>query len=92
MQKMDGLDLELSQTKRHFDMKFKKPQEPKIVKGLLAKGDLIDSLDLNIGYESIQKFQDQWLRGVQAVKQEKVEEQKIKVEEVNQGTIDLDRD
>jgi hypothetical protein len=31
------------------------------VRKLLEKGDLIDSLDLNIGYESIQKLKENWL-------------------------------
>jgi hypothetical protein len=30
------------------------------VRKLLERGDLIDSLDLNIGYESIQKLKDGW--------------------------------
>lgn len=39
-----------------------KPKE----KGLFEKGDLIESLDLNIGYESIQKLKDGWGFGAAA--------------------------
>ena len=63
MKNLNGLDLELSQTKRHFERCFK-PKEskgsPEKAKRLINKGDLIDSLDLNIGYESIQKLKDNW--------------------------------
>lgn len=52
---MNGLDLELSQTKRTLQ-KFK-PQDTispeKKTQKIITKGDLLDSLDLNIGYESI---------------------------------------
>lgn len=37
---------------------------PKQTKKLMEKGDLLDSLDLNIGYESIQKLKDNWGFGV----------------------------
>jgi hypothetical protein len=37
---------------------------PEKVKRLINRGDLIDSLDLNIGYESIQKLKDNWGNGL----------------------------
>ena len=33
---------------------------PNKIRGLFDRGDLIDSLDLNIGYESIQKLKVGW--------------------------------
>ena len=58
---MKGLDLELSQTKRLL-IEPKKDQSPAMrrVRPLFDRGDLIDSLDLNVGYESIQKLKEGW--------------------------------
>lgn len=60
---LTGLDLELSQSNRFFSL-HQKPiipqrdiESPNLMHGqvrrLFDRGDLIDSLDLNIGYESI---------------------------------------
>ena len=57
---LNGLDLNLSQTRR-IENAFKPKQDsPEQVKKLMERGDMIDSLDLNIGYESIQKLQENW--------------------------------
>ena len=56
---LNGLDLELSQTKRLFKP-INKQQSPEPVRKLISRGDLIDSLDLNVGYESIQKLKENW--------------------------------
>ncbi|CDW76678.1 UNKNOWN [Stylonychia lemnae] len=91
--KMNGLDLELSQTKRIFGFQNQSneqkannkanprqiEQSPSIenkVRGLFDRGDLIDSLDLNIGYESIQKLKDGWGFGAAARPKNTLEESK----------------
>lgn len=63
MSNLNGLDLELSQTKRFFGAIQQptttfSPQKP--VRKLIERGDMIDSLDLNIGYDSFQKLNDGW--------------------------------
>jgi hypothetical protein len=59
---LNGLDLELSQTKRQFNFKPNnhKVESPEPVRRLIERGDMIDSLDLNVGYESIQKLKENW--------------------------------
>ena len=51
-----------------------KPKESEISpqlpdRKLISRGDLIDSLDLNIGYESIQKLKDNWFNGLKVTKE-----------------------
>lgn len=70
---MNGLDLDLSQSQAMWRKATKEsigsPDRP-AKKGLLERGEYLESLDLNIGFESIQKLQDDWFKP-QSKKQQK---------------------
>ena len=57
---LNGLDLDIGRGNMGPVRTESPGKENKPVRGLLDRGDLIDSLDLNIGYESIQKLKDNW--------------------------------
>lgn len=65
---LDGLDLELSQNTRAFDVTplkaniTGKEEEKKVDKAhqLIKKNELLDSLDLNVGMDALMKLQAQW--------------------------------
>ena len=60
---MNGLDLEMSSTQARWKQQQQKDfGSPQRKKGLLDRNDYLESLDLNIGFESIQKLQDDWFK------------------------------
>jgi hypothetical protein len=52
---MNGLDLELGQSQQQW-RKARSPERQ------AKRGDYLESLDLNIGFESIKKLQDDWCK------------------------------
>jgi hypothetical protein len=52
---MNGLDLELGQSQQQW-RKAKSPERK------AKRGEYLESLDLNIGFESIKKLQDDWCK------------------------------
>lgn len=50
-----------------MNFKSNKQESPEPVRRLIERGDLIDSLDLNVGYESIQKLKENWGLALQKI-------------------------
>ena len=63
---LDGLDLELSQSTRNFDLVLNKlrgnKEATEQAPGLIKKNQLLDSLDLNVGMGALVKLQDVWAK------------------------------
>lgn len=57
---LDGLDLELSQSTSAFQKFTNQLQQEGKKEKVIEKNDLLDSLDLNVGMETIFKLQDVW--------------------------------
>ena len=63
---LDGLDLELSQNTRQFELVPSAKEQPKDSEkkknklSLIEKNELLDSLDLNVGMDALVKLQAQW--------------------------------
>jgi hypothetical protein len=56
---LQGLDLELSQTNRNLNnLQYGGVSPKQGNKNIIEKGAMIDSLDLNIGYEHFTKLRD----------------------------------
>ncbi len=56
---------EAEENRKKEPLRFGSPVEGKKDKkkgGLLDRGEYLESLDLNIGFESIQKLQDEWYK------------------------------
>lgn len=75
MDNMNGLDLDMSQSQALWKRKNQQPfGSPGVKKGLLERNDFMESLDLNIGFESIQKLQDDWFGGAKGKKKKEEKE------------------
>ena len=75
---------------KHANNRFGSPERgapQKVGKGYLDRGEFLESLDLNIGFESIKKLQDDWFKPIQKRKDEKFERDSLDSDDEGENMI-----